>query len=79
MYDDRDLVRDDRLYIYLNSQEKALGKIAAKRLNMQFAQMNREILVAFWQRINSMTDEQLAAFKRPKSVSVISNCIEILH
>lgn len=67
MYDDRELVRDDRLYIYLNTHEKAEGKAAAKKVRMQFAQFNREILNIAWQRINSMSDKQTISFAELQS------------
>lgn len=78
MYDNPDDVRDIRLPVYVNKKESQLERKTASRLGMQPGQMRRDVLMAFYRRVESMTDDQLKKFINAR-VGHDANFIGLLH
>lgn len=62
MYDNPDDLRSIRLPVYVSKKESQLERKTALRLGLQPAKMRRDILIAFYRRVESMTDDQLQKF-----------------
>jgi len=58
MYDNPDDIRDKRKPIYMSNRDIALESRVARKTGMQPALLRHRILIAFYQRLDAMTDDQ---------------------